>query len=65
MVTDELATLVGYTSVYGLAGWENKIFAFNSGGQVIEVDPSDGTYQVVSTSNNSWWGAGVYTILPQ
>ncbi|HLT40496.1 MAG TPA: hypothetical protein VK034_29660 [Enhygromyxa sp.] len=64
-VIAELATLVGYSTVYGLAGWENQIFAFNAGGQVVEVDPSDGSYQQVAATNHNWWGAGVYTILPQ
>jgi hypothetical protein len=65
MVQNELATLVGLTTIYGLAGWEGKIFAFNSGGQVIEVDPSDGSYMTVANTNYQWWGAGVFTILPQ
>jgi hypothetical protein len=65
MVLDELATTVSYTTIYGLAGWDNKIFAFNSGGQVIEVDPNGGQYQVVANTNYQWWGAGVFTILPQ
>jgi hypothetical protein len=65
MVLDEIATTVNYTTIYGLAGWDNKIFAFNSGGQVIEVDPNGGQYQVVANTNYVWWGAGVFTILPQ
>ncbi|MEZ4382973.1 MAG: MopE-related protein [Nannocystaceae bacterium] len=64
-VVSDIATLQGYSGIYGLAGWEGKIFAFNSSGQVILVDPNDGTYEVVAMTGNSWWGAGVYSVLPQ
>ena len=30
-------------------------FAFNSGGQVILVDPENDDYEVVKNTNNSWW----------
>ncbi|MCA9701626.1 MAG: hypothetical protein KC431_29165, partial [Myxococcales bacterium] len=65
MVQSELTTTVGYTSLWGLAGWDGKIFGFNSGGQVIEVDPMGGMVTQVAATNHSWWGAGVFTILPQ
>jgi len=64
-VTGELAVTQGYSSVYGLAGWEGLILAFDSSGQVIKVDPV--TKQVTNLGNKGvgWWGAGVGTILPQ
>lgn len=64
-VQSEIANLTGYSSVYGLAGWFDTIFAFSSNGDVLEVDSSTGTWTVVQSTSNSWWGAGVYTILPQ
>ncbi|NJK32402.1 MAG: hypothetical protein HC927_08325 [Deltaproteobacteria bacterium] len=64
-VTDELATAVGYTTIYGLAGWQGVIFAFNSGGQIVEILPGDGSVSEITDTNNAWWGAGVFTILPQ
>jgi hypothetical protein len=64
-VINDIATLQGYSGIYGLAGWEGKIFAFNSGGQVILVDPDQGTYEVIKTTPHTWWGAGVYSVLPQ
>lgn len=63
MVTGELATTVDYISLYGLAGWEGKIFGFNDGGQVIEIDIDSGQYQVVATTNHLWYGAAVATVL--
>ncbi len=65
MVIDELATAVGYTTIYGLAGWQDIIFAFNSGGQIVSIDPLDGTVMLIKSTPQSWWGAGVFTILPQ
>ncbi|HRI08435.1 MAG TPA: MopE-related protein [Nannocystaceae bacterium] len=64
-VVKDISTLTGYSTVYGLAGWEGKIFAFNSNGAVILVDPMNGTFMNVKMTANSWWGAGVYTVLPQ
>lgn len=64
-VTGELATLVGYPTVYGLAGWEGQIVAFNSGGQLIKVDPMTKMVTVIGNKNVGWWGAGVGTVIPQ
>ena len=65
MALTEVATLTGYSSIFGLAGWTDAVFAFSSTGDVLFIDPSDGTWSVVHSTSNSWWGAGVYTILPQ
>lgn len=64
-VKSDLATLNGYPTVYGLAGWEGLILAFDSSGNVIKVDPM--TKQVTPLGNKgaAWWGAGVGTVLPQ
>lgn len=64
-VLGEIASLTGYTTVYGLAGWNGAIFAFNGGGQVLLVDPDDGSYEELFDTNHSWWGAAVSTIVPQ
>ena len=64
-VIGEIATTVGYSTIYGLAGWQDKIFAFNSGGQIIEIDPLDNSVTLVASTPHAWWGAGVFTILPQ
>ena len=65
MVVKDIATTVSYTTIYGLAGWEGKIFAFNSNGAVVLINPMDGTYMQVKKTNDVWWGAGVYSVLPQ
>ncbi len=53
---------LSHSGVYGLAGWEDEIFAFDSSGDVIAVDPTDGSWSVIAETGISWWGAGVVTV---
>jgi hypothetical protein len=64
-VTGELAVTQGYNSVYGLAGWEGLILAFDSSGQMIKVDPVTKAVTNLGAKGVSWWGAGVGTLIPQ
>ena len=64
-VLSDLTTTTGYASLFGLAGWQGAIFGFNSGGEVIKIDPENGDVELLTDSNNSWWGAGVRTVIPQ
>ena len=65
-VISEVATVTGYNSIYGLAGWANAVFAFDATSAVLRIDPNDGSVEVIHASTNaSWWGAGVGTVLPQ
>jgi len=61
----EVGTLTGYTSTYGLAGWDGAIFAFDESGDVLLVDPNTGTFEVINETTYAWWGAAVGTVLPQ
>jgi len=65
MVLNEIATLNPYSDTYGLAGWEGAIFAFDASGDVLLIDPDSGTVEVINDTAQTWWGAGVGTILPQ
>jgi hypothetical protein len=60
-VLAEVGPTTGYDSVYGLAGWQGSIFAFDSSGAVLKIDPTNGTMKVITKTNNAWWGAGVVT----
>ncbi len=64
-VKSDLATLAGYPTVYGLAGWEGLILAFDSSGNVIKVDPMTKVVTPLGNKGAAWWGAGVGTVLPQ
>jgi hypothetical protein len=60
----QIASLAGYSCVYGLAGWEDSIFAFNCTGEVVRVDPATGATTQLTDAPQSWWGAGVRTLIP-
>lgn len=64
-INAELAVLNGYPTVYGLAGWENLIIAFDSSGNMIKVDPMTKAVTPLGNKGVVWWGAGVGTVLPQ
>jgi len=60
-VLSELTTL-SHGGVYGLAGSDAWIYAFDSSGDVIRVDPATGDHEVILETSHSWWGAGVRTV---
>jgi len=62
-VTSEITTVTGYTRIWGLAGWHEKIFAFDETGDVLLVDPSDGAVTLLDATGIMWWGAGVRTAI--
>lgn len=63
-VMSELATLPQYPAIYGLAGWEGLILAFDSNGQMIRIDPQTKVVTQLGNKGVSWWGAGVGTVIP-
>jgi hypothetical protein len=60
-VQSVLGPTTGYSQVYGLAGWQGAIFAFDAGGDVLSVDPNTAAVQLISSTTHAWWGAGVTT----
>ena len=64
-VVDEIGPISGYSSVFGLAGWSTRAFAFDSSGDILSIDIETAEVQVIVTSPNSWWGAGISTKLQQ
>ncbi len=61
-VTNEIAALAGYDTIYGLAGWTEQAFAFDAGGDILVVNVQSGSIQRVIPSPNAWWGAGTRTV---
>ncbi len=63
-VIKEVGPLSGYGSVFGLAGWTGKAFAFDEGGDIVILDTSTGkVLEVLQETNEQWWGAGVRTLI--
>jgi hypothetical protein len=55
----------GYSEIWGIAYWKNKIYGFTNGGQFVLIDPSSGNAMMVTqTPGIAWWGAAVTTIAP-
>jgi hypothetical protein len=50
-----------YGSIYGLAGWTARAFAFDSSGDILVVEIDSANVMKVADTNISWWGAGVRT----
>ncbi len=48
---------VGVTDLFGVGYAEGSLYAFSSGGEVVEVDPSDATALSVLSLPGTWWGA--------
>jgi outer membrane protein assembly factor BamB len=50
---------IGYGRVFGCAIANNAVYAFTEDGDVIEIDPSTGSGQLVRSHEQLFWGAGV------
>jgi len=61
----KFSTYTTYTSIWGLAGTEDRAFGFDSSGAIIDIDIASGETTVIaeSNANYTWWGAGVVTRL--
>ena len=65
-VVQEVGPLPGYTKVFGLAGWNDRVFAFDSTGRIVVVDIDDGkVLKEIAATGEAWWGAGVPTVIAQ
>jgi hypothetical protein len=55
----------GFTKIWGLGFWGNKVFGFTQTGQFILIDPTTGAGTLVeSMPAFPFWGAGVTTSVP-
>jgi hypothetical protein len=59
-----VGTNIGYTDIWGVAYWKNKIFGFTEAGQFITIDPTTGVGTLVQGNGPHWWGAAVTTLAP-
>ncbi|MCC6781831.1 MAG: 5-deoxy-glucuronate isomerase, partial [Planctomycetes bacterium] len=54
----------GFRTIEGLGFWEDRIFGFTVGKDVLGIDPTTGVATVRATTEVAWTGAGVTTIAP-
>ncbi len=54
----------GHSSLWGLAGWtDGFIYAFDSSGDILQIDTIANDYNVLDQTVNPWWGAGVRSVV--
>ncbi len=54
----------GYTQIWGVGFWENKVFGFTDTQKFVLIDTNTGAATEVDTANVTWWGAAVTTSAP-
>jgi hypothetical protein len=59
-----IGTGTGFTDIWGLAYWKNKVYGFTNSGEFVLVDPSTGSATLVTNNGVAWWGAAVTTVAP-
>ena len=62
-----VATLIGdtgFTDIWGLGFWKDKVYGFTDYNEFILIDIHTGVGTLVKTGNVAWWGAGVTTSAP-
>jgi hypothetical protein len=62
-VTRLVGELGGTTSVFGLAGWSGRVFAFDESGELLSLDVTTGAITSRTRTPHAWWGAGVRTVI--
>jgi hypothetical protein len=55
---------IGFGQVWGLAYVNKRVIAFNTKGQIIQIDPTTGAGTLLSTTNVQFWGAGMSPNVP-
>lgn len=61
------ATIIGdtgYTGIWGLGYWRNKVYGFSSNNEFLVMDVNTGQATPEQVDSISWWGAGVTTLAP-
>jgi hypothetical protein len=59
-----VGTGTGFSQIWGIAYWKNKVYGFTAGGDFVLIDPNTGVGTLVQHSGIAWWGAAVTTLAP-
>jgi hypothetical protein len=59
-----IGTDIGFSDIWGIAFWKDKVFGFTESGQFITIDPTTGVGTLVQGNGPNWWGAAVTTLAP-
>jgi hypothetical protein len=56
---------IGFTHVWGIGFWKDKVFGFTDHGEFVLIDPNTGEGKLVERDSSApFWGAGVTTSVP-
>lgn len=63
---DPVGTGIGFTNLFGLAYFRQRLYGFSSRGELIliDIDTGEGSIVTDQTGSDQFWGAGVTTIAP-
>jgi large repetitive protein len=59
-----IGTGTGFSNLWGLGYWKNRLYGFSSDGIFVDLDPTTGAGTQLRTSAERWWGAAVTTAAP-
>ena len=59
-----IGNTIGFSDIWGVAFWKDRLFGFTDGGEFITIDPNTGGGTLVQSSGLRWWGAAVTTVAP-
>jgi len=54
----------GFSQLWGIAFWKNKIYGFADTGEFVLIDATTGVGTMVTQTNQAGWGAAVTTLAP-
>lgn len=60
----QIGSSIGFSEIWGVAYWKDKVFGFTNGGEFITIDPNTGVGTLVQSGGPAWWGAAVTTSAP-
>lgn len=59
-----IGTTIGFSDIWGIAYWKDRVFGFTQYGEFVTIDPSTGQGTLVQSNGPAWWGAAVTTLAP-
>lgn len=59
-----IGTTTGFTGLWGVGYWRDRVFGFSSGGSFVGIDTTTGQGTLIGNNGIAWWGAAVTTAAP-
>jgi hypothetical protein len=60
-VLGDVGPIEGFSTIWGLAGWTGRAYAFDLFGAILRIEVSSAEVSLIMQTRHSWWGAGVRT----